>query len=340
MRILKKAVIILGILVAVLVVVGFFLPRQVHVERSVTIAAPRATVFTVVDGYRLFDKWSPWNSLDPGMKTTIEGPEWGVGAKMSWAGDPKKVGTGSQTIVESAPYESLAVALDFGPQGKAMSRWKLVPEGDGTRVTWSVDADMGAGPVGRYFGLLMDGMVGRDYEKGLGLLKTLAEGMPKADFADLKVETIDAQAVPVAYTASTSSKDETEIARTIGAAFGQVGKYMATAKLKQAGPVMTINTKWDDSGYGFEAAVPIDRMPDAQPADDAPVRVKQTYAGKVLKVVHKGSYHTMMKDYDQLDSYAAAHGYQRPAPPWDEYVSDPGRTPEADLITNIYMPVK
>ena len=41
MGILKKALVFLGILVVILIVVGFLLPQKVHVERSVTIAAPR-----------------------------------------------------------------------------------------------------------------------------------------------------------------------------------------------------------------------------------------------------------------------------------------------------------
>jgi effector-binding domain-containing protein len=274
------------------------------------------------------------------MKVTLEGPESGVGAKQSWVGDPKKVGSGSEIITESVPYDRVTVALDFGAQGKATSGFTLASEGDDTRVVWGMDADMGKGPVGRYFGLMMDRMAGKDFEKGLASLKEFAEHLPKADFADLKVETVETTPVPIAFVASTSGKGETEIAAAIGAAFGQVGKFMAAAKLKQAGPVMTINTKWDDTGYGFEAAVPIDRMPEALPAGDTQVQVKQMYAGKALKVVHRGAYRTMMKDYDQLDAYAAAHGYERPAPPWDEYVSDPGKTAESDLITNIYMPVK
>jgi effector-binding domain-containing protein len=340
MGILKKALVFLGILVVILIVVGFLLPQKVHVERSVTIAAPRATVFTIVNGFRMFSKWSPWAAIDPTMKVTITGPEWGVGATQSWVGDPKKVGTGSETITGSVPYDSLTVALDFGDQGKPISRWTFATEGDNTKVVWGMDADMGKGPVGRYIGLMMDRMVGNDFAKGLASLKILAEGLPKADFADLKVEIVDTTAVPIAFVSSTSGKGETEIATAIGAAFGQVGKFMAAAKLKQAGPVMTINTKWDDTGYAFEAAVPIDHMPEALPASVAPVAVKQTYVGKALKVVHKGAYRTMQKDYDQLDAYAAAHGYERPAPTWDEYVSDPGKTPEPDLLTNIYMPVK
>jgi len=38
--------------------------------------------------------------------------------------------------------------------------------------------DLGAGPIRRYFGLFMDGMIGPDYERGLGRLKTLAEAPP------------------------------------------------------------------------------------------------------------------------------------------------------------------
>ena len=51
----------------------------------------------------------------------------------------------------------------------------LRPEGDGTRVTWGLEADMGNAPVGRYMGLIMDRWVGGDFEAGLARLKALVE---------------------------------------------------------------------------------------------------------------------------------------------------------------------
>lgn len=39
--------------------------------------------------------------------------------------------------------------------------------------------DLGANPLARYFGLWMDGMVGPDFEEGLGRLKALSEAQPK-----------------------------------------------------------------------------------------------------------------------------------------------------------------
>ncbi len=52
---------------------------------------------------------------------------------------------------------------------------RLTPDGSGTRVTWTNEGDMGANPVNRYFGLMMDRMVGPDFEAGLKNLKALAE---------------------------------------------------------------------------------------------------------------------------------------------------------------------
>ncbi len=51
----------------------------------------------------------------------------------------------------------------------------LAPDGNGTRVTWTNEGDMGGNPVNRYFGLMMDRLVGPDFEAGLANLKGLAE---------------------------------------------------------------------------------------------------------------------------------------------------------------------
>ncbi len=340
MAILKNIVIALVVLLGLLAGIGMLLPRQVHVERSIVIDAPRATIFALVDGYKQFNKWSPWAALDPDAKYTSEGPEFGVGAKQSWTGDPKKVGSGSQEIVEVKPMELVKSKLDLGPQGIASVQFALAAEASGTKVTWSLDSDLGAGPIGRYFGLMMDGWIGPDYEKGLAGLKALAESLPKQDFADLTVERVDTPSVTVAYVEAQSTKDEKEIGAAIGAAYQKVGGFMKTHGLKQAGAPLTINNRFDDTGYAFDAAIPVDRMPDQETPADAPVKVKQTYSGKALKIVLKGPYSGMPTAYAKLHAFMAARGYEAAGSPWDEYVSDPGTTAESDLITNVYQPVK
>ena len=49
------------------------------------------------------------------------------------------------------------------------------PEGSATRVTWEMSGDAGMNVIGRYFGVLMDNMVGPMFESGLEKLKSAAE---------------------------------------------------------------------------------------------------------------------------------------------------------------------
>lgn len=340
MRLLKRVAVGLGVLVTALVAVGFLLPQQVRVERAVVIDAPQATVFTVINGFRHFNRWSPWAGVDPGARYTYAGPESGVGARMSWVGDPGTVGSGSLAIVESRPFETVKMALAFGPMGIVTATYRLAPEGSRTRLTWALDTDTGANPLARYMGLAMDRFVGDDFERGLAGLARFVEGLPKADFANLAVEVATVAPVAVAYVTTASSTDERAIAATVAGAYAQVGRFLAIHGLKQAGPPIMVNTKWGDDGYEFEAAIPIDRQPErAVPAESA-VRVKQTYGGRVLKTVHRGAYRDMRATYDRLFACLAARGLEQAGPPWDEYVSDPGTTREADLVTHVYVPIR
>jgi effector-binding domain-containing protein len=340
MGVLKKIVIGLVILVVALVVIAFLLPGKVHVERSVVISARPATVFALVNGFRRFNEWSPWAAMDTAARYAYQGPVTGVGAKMSWVGNPKTVGTGSQSVLACRPYEMVRTALDFGRQGKATADFTLKPEGQGTRVTWGLDTDLGMNPIARYFGLMFDSMVGKDYERGLAGLKALAEQQPKTDFSDLVVEETEVQPVTVAYVATRSSQDSRDISARIATSYARIGGFMGANGLKQAGPARIINTMWDQKGYLFDAAIPVDREPAQAVPDNSPVKVKKTYAGRALKVVLKGPYSGMPAIYEKLMAYAEVCGYQSAGPTWDEYISNPADTPEAELTTNIYMPVK
>ena len=99
MRIVLKILAGLVALVAILAVVGFFLPRDVAVARSVTIDAPPEEIFPYVNSMQETPKWSPWLDRDPDTQLTYDGPEAGVGNAMTWVSEHPQVGSGKQVIV-------------------------------------------------------------------------------------------------------------------------------------------------------------------------------------------------------------------------------------------------
>ena len=173
---LKKIGIGVAAALLVLIIVIATRPSTFHYERSTTVAAPPAAVYALVSDFHQWAKWSPWDKLDPNMKRTYSGTPATVGAKYEWVGNDD-VGEGRMTIEEAKPNELVRTKLEFIKPWEATntSTFTLKPEASGTKVTWSMD-----GPnnfMSKAFGLFMDmeGMIGKDFEKGLADIKKNAE---------------------------------------------------------------------------------------------------------------------------------------------------------------------
>jgi uncharacterized protein YndB with AHSA1/START domain len=175
MRIVGR--ILLGILVLILatVITAYTLPRQARVVRSTDIAAPPAAIYAIVSDLRRFNEWSPWLELDPNAEFTFTGPVDGVGQTLNWESANPNMGAGSQVITRLEPDKAVEVDLNFGAMGPAKATFDIEPTAMGSLVTWGFTTDLGFNPVARYMGMMIDGWVGADFERGLTKLKAVAE---------------------------------------------------------------------------------------------------------------------------------------------------------------------
>jgi hypothetical protein len=173
---LKKILIALAVLIVVLCLIIATRPSTFRVSRATTIAAPPAVVYSEIIDFHKWEAWSPWAKLDPTMKTTYSGPTSGPGAAYAWAGNDK-VGEGKMLITGAKPAQEVNIKLDFLKPFEATSAngFLLEPTSGGTRITWSMSGDSGF--VMKAFSLFhdMDADIGKDFEKGLASMKTVAE---------------------------------------------------------------------------------------------------------------------------------------------------------------------
>jgi len=151
--------------------------QTMTVQRSTTIDANPDAVFALLDDFRQWPQWSPWEALDPNMTHTYSGAESGVGAIHEWSGN-KKAGQGKMEITGSEPPRSLDLALTFVKPFKSenTTRFELNPTGEhSTTVNWTMVSPMNL--MMRVFGIFknLDKLIGGDFEKGLAQLKSLAE---------------------------------------------------------------------------------------------------------------------------------------------------------------------
>jgi hypothetical protein len=173
---LRLVLTILALGLALLLVYAGSRPDTFRIQRSVRIQAPSERIFPLLDDFRRWAAWSPWDKKDPAMRRTLGGAESGVGATYAWEGN-SDVGKGRMAITASVPRSRVEVQLDIEQPMQARNDvvFLLEPDGDGTRVTWSMSG--GQTFLGKLVGVFldMDQMVGRDFEAGLATLKALAE---------------------------------------------------------------------------------------------------------------------------------------------------------------------
>lgn len=172
---LKKILLVIVVVVAALLAFAATRPDTFEVSRQTHVAAPPARVHAILDDFHNFAAWSPWHKLDPAMQVEISGPRTGAGAQYAWSGN-SNAGKGSMRILESTP-QRVSMSLDFVEPFASSNTtdFQLAPDGDGTRVTWSMHGRHSYMTKLMTMFMSMDAMVGKDFEEGLANLKRVAE---------------------------------------------------------------------------------------------------------------------------------------------------------------------
>lgn len=168
--------VVLVVGIAAVLILAAMKPDQFRIQRSAAIKASPDKIFPLINDYKSWTVWSPYETKDPNMKRTYGPVTSGKGATYAWDGD-SNVGAGNMVITDTQAPSKVALDLNMTKPMTASNKveFTLVPAGDSTTVTWAMrgDTPYWAKVIHVFFN--MDKMVGGDFEAGLAKLKSAVE---------------------------------------------------------------------------------------------------------------------------------------------------------------------
>jgi len=328
MKALKITVIVLLSTIAVVLIIAFFLPKEVTITQSEFIEAKPAVVFRQVNNMQNYAQWSPFDD-DSTMVNTYNGPEMGVGSIRVWDGE--KVGKGSIEIIESVPYSKIVNQVRFDPSGQAEETWLFEPGNDGVNVSWTLRVYDLNYPMGRLFGFFIDEMMEPMQKKGLKNLKKLCEELPSPP--DIQIVDVNTTPSLIIYDSATVSN----IGNMLEKNYNLLMQYIMKNKIQMAGAPFAIYHNWDPNGIiRISAGIPVAN----KVAGAGKIQYYEIPAGKAVFAEHIGGYNTESTHY-AIDDYLRDFNLNTKDYIWEAYITDPSTEPDSTKwVTYIYYPLE
>jgi len=174
-KLLNKALLWIGLFLLGLILVSFFLPKEISINRSVRVSAPMYRVFDQVNDLRNWERWSPWKRMDPAMVMTFSNPPVGEKAFYKWESANDRIGHGTLTLARVIPDQEVLMSIEFEDRGTQSSLFQFAHVDDQIELTWSMKTQVGVMPWSKYFGLLLKSEMKKQFDEGLRAIKFYAE---------------------------------------------------------------------------------------------------------------------------------------------------------------------
>ncbi|MCA9175037.1 MAG: SRPBCC family protein [Planctomycetales bacterium] len=306
----------------------------IHVERSIRISSAADRVRDSIADFHQWPAWSPWLCSEPSAKLEFFGAPGEIGHGYRW--DGQLVGAGGMTIAsvdDGRLQMDLEFLRPFKSKAQVMMRAHAIGDAE-TQVDWHMDSKL---PFFLFFMTgMMKTMIGMDYERGLKMLKEYLETGAVNSKTEL-VGVVNFEGLNFVGVETRCSM--AEIGESMHETLPAAHRVATDAGLQMNGPPGAIYHTFDPKGQQchYTAMVPVESTRQVAGAVEGTID-----ACRALKVVHTGSYQNLGNAWStamcaQRSLKLKPHKRLRP---FELYVSDPCETPEEQIVTEIYLPLR
>lgn len=303
-----------------------------HVSRSIVINAPAEHIYAIVRDFRTWPTWSPWLTAEPDCPLIYAED----GSSYTW--DGKIIGAGENKVIDEQAPNALHLQVSFFRPWKSQSpvRFLFEPQGDGTKVTWEMDGSL---PFFLFWmKAMMRGWIGMDYQRGLTMLKDLAE----TGEVPSSIDFIGEQPFPgFDYVGLHTRCTLDEVGPVMEKDFESLNQWLEKSGTKPSGVPFCAYQKWDFARGTAEYTIgyPVSETLTELPPDGVTGSLPDCSA---YVVKHTGPYRHLGNPWSAgfMHGQAKVFAQDKRAVPFEIYENDPRNTPENDLVTLVYFPMK
>lgn len=300
--------------------------KNFNTERSLTIEAPKAMLFNMVNDFKTWEKWSPWFDKDPDMKVEYGTSTQGVGASYSWSGN-KEVGSGNMTTIESVPSSLHKSKMEFeGFADPSTAEFNFTEKDGKTEVTWKhyAEEDLPFYLRGILFVTGAKKIMEKDFENGLASMAALAsERVTNKMYGGYKIKENTQPERHFILNRQEVGYDNVQsfYAGNLGSLFAKA----QSAGVEMDGMPCGLFYKFNDATkmVDMSAAIPI--------KEPLAIRGAQSLTlpeSRSITVEYYGDYNGTPAAHAAVESYMNDYGILNDPPYIEEYVTDPGEEPD------------
>lgn len=309
---------------------------EFSVSRSIEIDASPEKVFDVVADYSTWPAWSPWLLAEPEARVSISDDPGSVGSRYAWEGSI--VGHGELEHQTLEPGRRINDQIRIRKPWKSDSKvaFEFEKVGNGTRVTWQMNGSMPL--MMGWMVPMMKTLIGMDYQRGLKMLREWIET------GTIQSETEIRGVVPFGPLRVVGVRRSATVDDCADIMCGAITE--AVDRLQAAGLPMDdlaasvyhdFNTKSGvfEFTVGFVMPLNAGAAPDGMSDWLAPATID------AFCVAHTGSYQHLGNPWNAAHQNVRGRKLKQSRLGAVElYRNNPENTPEAELVTEIYLPLR
>ncbi|MCL6524121.1 MAG: hypothetical protein K6T34_05605 [Thermoflavifilum sp.] len=320
---------------------SLFLPSVGHTERAGVIQAPVDTVMSRLTNVYQLARWMQgWatDSADAGLQIQFTPTQPDGQACYSWSYLGRPGSGGKFCITHIVAHHQVDYQMRMKGLPPITGHFVVAPalDGEHTWIKWTMDLQLGWWPWWKYYGVMLDRLVGPGMEHALGSLKANCE---QADTMGYQIQRIPVPFHAILAWADTISLKQESRYMALHRGYAVLQQYLHQHQLQQQQAVIAQFIEGSDSTLAVHVGLPL----------QAPTEVKEDKhihllimpeGGFVLVARYNGPALNIVGAYHALESYIHRQHLQSPAGPWEQYFQD--KLPNNDssqVQANVYWPV-